>query len=214
MWNLRGYARPLELLVDAIVEAAVEHGVEMIILDPVYKVLGERSENSNEDVAGLLNLTDEIVERTGAAFVFAHHFAKGSQGGKFVEDRISGAGAWWRDPDAGIFMTPLEDDGGFNIACMARSFPPLEEFAARAAHPLMVIADDLDPSNLKQPGGRQKVSSGEEIAALLEDKGLTRGDWRKASGLKSSTFDRRVEDAESAGLVENVSGLWRLKDAG
>lgn len=200
VWNLRGHASPLERLEGSIIYQAETHAIELIILDPIYKVIGERSENSNEDVADLLNHADNIVETTGAAFIFAHHFAKGAQGGKFVEDRISGAGAWWRDPDAGIFMTPLEVEGGFNISCAARSFPPMEEFAARAAHPLMLVAGDLDPANLRQPGPGKKVTE-QQLLDLLPDEGLNYSDWRTAATtrykISEATFNRRKKEAES-----------------
>jgi len=199
IWNLRGHAQPLECLLGSIVFASRAHGIDLIILDPIYKVLGKRCENANEDVADLLNHVDEIAEETAAAFIFAHHFAKGSQGGKFVEDRISGAGAWWRDPDAGIFMTPLEETGGFNVTCLARSFPPHEEFAARAAHPLMVVADDLDPSKIRQPGPSKKATC-QQVVDLLPAEGYTFSDWAAAAerglNVSGSTFNRRKKEAE------------------
>lgn len=199
IWNLRGHAQPLESLLGSIVFASRRHQIDVIILDPIYKVLGDRCENANEDVADLLNYVDKIAEETEAAFIFAHHFAKGSQGGKFVEDRISGAGAWWRDPDAGIFMTPLEEAGGFNVTCLARSFPPHEEFAARAAHPLMVVADDLDPAKIRQPGPSKKVTW-QQVVDLLPPEGYTYSDWAAAAEAKlkvsGSTFNRRKGDAE------------------
>ena len=211
VWNLRGHAQPLEALVNRIVFVSQKHGIEVIILDPIYKVLGERSENSNEDVAGLLNNVDDIAERSGAAFIFAHHFAKGAQGGKFVEDRISGAGAWWRDPDAGIFMTPLEDDGGFNVACMARSFPPRDEFAARASHPLIVLADDLDPTKIKQPGPSKKTTA-QQVVELLPPEGLTYSEWCASAEAKlkvsPSTFDRRRKEAERSKLIKQQGDFY------
>lgn len=211
IWNLRGHARPLESLVGSIIFQAHKEGAGVVILDPIYKVLGDRCENSNEDVAGLLNYTDEIVERTGASFIFAHHFAKGSQGGKFVEDRISGAGAWWRDPDAGIFMTPLEDEGGFNITCMARSFPPLEEFAARAVHPLMVEDEGLDPANLRQPGPSKKVTS-QQLLEQLPPEGTTYSKWRDSAMAKFSiseaTFNRRLKEAERKNELRKEGDLY------
>jgi hypothetical protein len=210
--NLRGHACDFELLVDYVVEMARRVGAEVIVLDPVYKVEGKRSENANDEVAELLNLFDEVVERTGAAFVFAHHFAKGAQGGKFVEDRISGAGAWWRDPDAGIFMTPLEDEGGFQIACQARSFPPVPEFAARMSYPLMELAEDLDPSNLRTPGPQKKATPAQVAALLPPAGGISHGDWRKLAaselGISGSTFQRRLEEAQALMLVEKDGDLW------
>lgn len=211
VWNLRGHAQPLEELKWEIIDVSQRHQIDVIILDPIYKVLGDRCENANEDVADLLNHVDKIAEETEAAFIFAHHFAKGAQGGKFVEDRISGAGAWWRDPDAGIFMTPLEEEGGFNVTCLARSFPPHEEFAARAAHPLMVVADDLDPAKIRQPGPSKKVT-GQQVVDLLPPDGYTYSDWAAAAerelNVSGSTFNRRKKEAERQKKITKRGGHY------
>ena len=65
----------------------------LIILDPAYKVLGARDENANGDIASLMNELEGLVQRTGAALVVAHRFAKGDSTSKSVIDRMSGAGA-------------------------------------------------------------------------------------------------------------------------
>ena len=216
IWNMNGHARGIEQLENDIVNAIESHDIDVVLLDPVYKVLGSRIENSNEDVASLLNIADSICNRSGAGFIFVHHFSKGPQGGKFVEDRISGAGAWWRDPDAGIFVTALEEDDCYSVSVRARSFPPRDDFAIRSQHPIAVIDDTLDPENIRQPGRKRKVGA-EQLVTLLEGGPLTRKDWRERSEeefqIGHSTFDRRVADAEGKGLVSNNQGIWMLNEA-
>ena|SRR5437899_12785018 len=69
-----------------------------VVLDPVYKLLGDRDENANGDVGNLMNEFEQLASRTDAAVVLAHHFAKGDSTVKEAIDRISGVGAWGRDP--------------------------------------------------------------------------------------------------------------------
>ncbi len=182
-----------------------------VIIDPIYKVLGERDENSNGDVALVLNCLERIAGNSGAAVIFAHHFAKGSQGGKFAVDRVSGAGAWWRDPDAGLFLTELESEDGFNVHAAARSFPPLDEFAARAEHPLMLRDDDLDHTALKQPGPQKKATA-EQVRDMLSEGPLSFSDWHRAAkrelGLSEATFNRRRGDLDEAGTVQKEGDLY------
>ena len=75
-------------------------GYVLIIIDPIYKGLGGKDENKAGDVASLLNEIEGLCVQSGAAVVYGHHFAKGSQKFKNVEDRSSGSGVWARDPDS------------------------------------------------------------------------------------------------------------------
>ena len=55
-------------------------------------MLGDRDENANGEIAGLMNELEASGQRTGAAVVIAHHFAKGDSTAKNAIDRMSGAG--------------------------------------------------------------------------------------------------------------------------
>jgi hypothetical protein len=102
--NLRGLTTDLVAMAERLKEAA--QGYELIIIDPIYKALGERDENSAGDIAGLCNCIEDVCGATGAAVVFAHHYAKGISSDKAALDRMSGSGVWARDPDALIMLTP------------------------------------------------------------------------------------------------------------
>ena len=87
LWNLRGHAADISHLVEEIIER-VKDKYDVVVIDPIYKVLGDRDENSNGDIASMMNELDRIVEETGAAVVFAHHFSKGNQSKRDAMDRM------------------------------------------------------------------------------------------------------------------------------
>ena len=97
IWNLRGYGADMTLLRPKLEERLELDRYGLIIIDRAYKVLGNRDENANGDIAGLMNEFEALCARTGSAVVVAHHFAKGDSTAKNAMDRMSGAGAWARD---------------------------------------------------------------------------------------------------------------------
>ena len=78
----------------------------VVIIDPIYKLLSG-DENSNSEMRGFLKQTDALAA-WGPSVVTTHHHAKGAAGGRAVTDRAAGAGAFSRDPDAFIDLTPLD----------------------------------------------------------------------------------------------------------
>lgn len=108
-WNLRGRTMPLDKLTPKLIRRAAKRGYELVIIDPIYKVL-TGDENSASEMAAFCNLFDRISKDCGCAVVYCHHHSKGSQGDKRSMDRASGSGVFARDPDAMIDLLPLEAD--------------------------------------------------------------------------------------------------------
>lgn len=108
-WNLRGRTMPLDKLTPKLIRRAEKRGYELIIIDPIYKVL-TGDENSASEMAAFCNLFDRISKDCGCAIVYCHHHSKGSQGDKRSMDRASGSGVFARDPDAMIDLLPLESE--------------------------------------------------------------------------------------------------------
>ena len=107
IWNLRGKGKPLSELAPIIIGRMRSKEYAAVMIDPLYKVM-EGDENSNGDVARMVSSFDKIAEETGAAVIYAHHFAKGTGAGKAQIDRAAGAGTFARDPDAILTMTQLD----------------------------------------------------------------------------------------------------------
>lgn len=216
-WNLRGKNSDLSLLRPQLEEQLDRHKFGMIILDPAYKVLGDRDENANGEIASLMNELEAMAQQTGAAVVIAHHFAKGDSTVKEAADRMSGAGAWVRDPDSIMVMTPHEEDDCFTVTSILRNLPRLPEFVVSWDFPLMRVAPELNPDALRRPQSKNKVCSDKEfVDELLTYRPTARGDIvAKAANLAISraSVDRYLKRLCDAGVICSGGGLyWKKSD--
>jgi DNA-binding transcriptional ArsR family regulator len=163
VWNLRGHAADLSELRLRIEDALLDQQFDLIILDPAYKVLGDRDENSNGEIAGLMNELERLAQYTGAAIVVAHHFAKGNSASKDAADRMSGAGSWVRDPDSIIILTPHEEENCYTASFILRNLPRIPECVVAWEYPLMKLVRDLNPEALRRPQAKNKVCRDSEF---------------------------------------------------
>jgi DNA-binding transcriptional ArsR family regulator len=217
LWNLRGHNADLTLLRPKLEEQLSRPQFGLIILDPAYKVLGNRDENANGEIAGLMNELEAMAQKTGAAVVVAHHFAKGDSTAKNAMDRMSGAGAWARDPDSIIVLTPHEEPDCFTVTSILRNLPQHPEFVVAWDYPLMRVATDLNPEALRRPQSKNKVCSDKEFMDAVitdEPKAFKTIAADAASCLKMSkrSVTNYLARLAAAGLVCTSAGVyWRAK---
>jgi hypothetical protein len=219
LWNLRGRSADLTLLRPRLEEQLARHRFGLIILDPAYKLLGNRDENANGEIAGLMNEFEALAQSSGAAVVVAHHFAKGDSSGKSAIDRLSGAGAWARDPDSILVLTPHEEMDCFTVTPVLRNLPQVEEFVVQWEFPLMRVAADLNPEALRRPQGRNKVCTDREfVDAVLDGNGKAFGvivrEAAAALSMGRSSVAKYLKRLVDAGLVRSSGGLYWVSDAG
>lgn len=107
IWNLRGFAVPLDQLVPKLVRRVRDMKLDAIVIDPIYKVI-MGDENNASEMGAFCNQFDKICAQTGCASIYCHHHSKGSQGMKKAMDRASGSGVFARDPDAQLDIIQLE----------------------------------------------------------------------------------------------------------
>ena len=213
VWNLRGHNADLTLLRPKLEEQLARHQFGLIILDPAYKVLGNRDENANGEIADLMNQLEALAQKTGAAIVIAHHFAKGDSSAKNAMDRMSGAGAWARDPDSIMILTPHEEPDCFTVTSILRNLPQLPEFVVAWDYPLMKVASDLNPEALRRPQSKNKVCSDKEfMAAVMTAEGKTftkivtdAGIALKMSRSSTAVYLKRLTEK---GLIRTGGGLY------
>ena len=107
VWNLRGYAVPLDQLVPKLIRRVRDQHLDAIVIDPIYKVI-TGDENNASEMGQFCNQFDKICTETGCSAIYCHHHSKGVQGNKRAMDRASGSGVFARDPDAQLDMIQLE----------------------------------------------------------------------------------------------------------
>ena len=213
LWNLRGHNTDLSVLRPQLETELARQQFGLIILDPAYKLLGNRDENANGEIADLMNQFEALAQRTGAAIVIAHHFAKGDSTAKAAMDRMSGAGAWARDPDSIVVLTPHEEPDSFTVTSILRNLPQLPEFVVSWDYPLMKLAKDLNPDALRRPQSKNKVCSDKEfVAAVMSEEGKTFAkiveiakSELKMSRSTTAVYLKRLTDKA---LIQTAGGLY------
>ena len=192
--NGRGIGLDLTSQVDAelLAERVRELGIQVLIVDPAYKVF-PGNENDAKDVGRFLAMLDVLANKTGALIVYLHHFAKGAAGDRATIDRGSGSGVWARDFDAALFLSPQKDDDDtLVVEPIARAYPPVAAFCVEFEDGRFVTStapptvrtsadtrkdrrnfDELWPALATVLRGKE-MQKGELLAALQKEGGMTR----------------------------------------
>lgn len=212
VWNLRGRAQALENIRPKFTKVMANANFAMVILDPIYKTLGNRDENAAGDINSLMNEMEHLALETGAAVVFATHFSKGNQASKNPIDRISGSGVFARSPDTILTLTEHEEDGCYTVDSTVRNFGTPEPFVVKMDFPLFRRTKELDPKKLKRAGGRPQAE--DCIPDILDTlRGGKKGDWLQNDlidkmiemGHNTSTVKRQISKAVKDGRLDRQS---------
>jgi hypothetical protein len=218
VWNLRGYAANLSTMLPALLDGVRGQSYGLIIVDPIYKVLGGRDENSAGEIGKLLNELEQLAMQSGAAVVFAAHYSKGNQAGKASIDRVSGSGVFARDPDTILTLTQHTEADAFTMEAILRDHPPVAPFVVRWNYPLMERDDDLDPKKLKQVAGRPKAHTTDDLLKALGEGEKTYRAWQVAAqsaSISETTFKTlRKELIESGQVWKDENGTYRRTEKG
>jgi len=167
VWNLPGHYADLTLLRPKLDEQLAKHLFGLIILEPSYKVLRNRHENANVKIASLMDEFEALAQKTGAPIVVAHRFAKGDSAARSAMDRMCDAGAWSREPDSIMVLTPHEAPDCFTVTSILRNMPQLREFVVEWNYPLMRLAMELNLEALRRPQTKSKVRSDREFVDVI-----------------------------------------------
>lgn len=209
IWNLRGYAADFETLVPQIETRTAEAGYALIILDPIYKLYGQfTDENNAGDIAKLLRSIEQLAVRTSAAVAFGAHFSKGNQSQKESIDRISGSGVFARDPDSLLILTRHEEDDAFTVEATLRNLKPMASFCVRWQFPLMRPDYELDPAKLKQVAGRKREHDPKKllraIAHTSKENPISIAAWATAGNIPRQTLTDYMPEMRIKKWVQTV----------
>lgn len=215
VWNLRGHATDLSAISEEIIARIKDTPYSLIVIDPIYKVLGERDENSAGDINSLMNELDKIAVASNAAIVVGHHFSKGNQAGKESMDRISGSGVFGRSPDAIVIITKHEQQDVYTVETTLRNHKSLEPFCVEWSHPLMVRNTSLDPKKLKKPGAFAQQFTPQQLLMALGNDEMTTAEWKKQTcdlfKMSERTFDTKkgILVKEEKTVVKSDNNKWK-----
>lgn len=123
--NLRGKADRLREHTQALVAEVRRMGIDLVVLDPRYKLIGEgEDENSAAGLRGVLQFRDALAEV--AAVLMIGHDPKGDTAGKSMADRGAGSYTAGADYDFSFALSPHELDGYsvLSTSCRYRLSPP------------------------------------------------------------------------------------------
>lgn len=123
--NLRGTAGRLREHTAALVAEVKRLGIDLIILDPRYKLIAEgEDENNAAGLRGVLEFRDALAE--AAAVLLIGHDPKGDTAGKSMADRGAGSYTAGADYDFCFALSPHEAEGKsvLSTSCRYRSSPP------------------------------------------------------------------------------------------
>jgi hypothetical protein len=196
-WPLRGSCYDFDVLLSDLVISGESQDYGLIIVDPYYKAAAGIDENSAGDVLQILSKIEQFSEKTGAAFVYAHHFSKGNKADVDAMDRASGSGVFSRDPDSKVMLTNHQEEDCLTMEAKQRNCAPLENRVVEWDFPAFKIRDDLDPDDLLTiSASKMKKAQETNIFDLLPVIGeILRSNWEEIArekGIKPKTFQRQL----------------------
>jgi hypothetical protein len=199
--NLRGTQDSFDGVIQKVLESAHREGYALVIIDPVYKATGSKSDSSGQVVTQLCAKFDKITKACGAAVVFAHHFNKGNAGRQAAIDRMAGSGVWARDLDTIVTLTAhgvLPDH--YVVETSARNFQPFPPFVIRRSGTDIEVREEVQAPG--SDSGNEPDDRG--LLSMLGTEHLTRREWRARAeqhGLHTSTIYRVVDRLVRQNLV-------------
>jgi RecA-family ATPase len=197
----------IDKLAPALIKRLKGKEYDLIIIDSIYFLLGDREENSNEDIASLGSVLQKIAKETGAAIIFTHHFSKGSQIGKRGIEKSSGAGSWGRVVDMCLAVDHHSEEFHYNFEPEFRSFAPKNAFVARRAGAIWELVDRAKVEHKKASAEKGALNDVLDILANECGGEASPLEWFEACKARlpigsRKTFDARKDKAIDAKLIE------------
>lgn len=224
--NLRGISRPLDKLAPILVNRIKKTKVDMVILDPIYKVI-TGDENSASDMANFCNQFDYICNETGVSMVYCHHHSKGNKSNMNAMDRASGSGVFARDPDAILDLlevkTPLDvyindpQTTAWKLEFTLREFAKPQPTYMYFTYPVhmidtenTIVQANEKPEKDKKSKGEKKLEEFESYVMMCGDEAPTAREAGECFGVDPRTIYRWASKSESI-EVEDGKLIYVMK---
>lgn len=226
LWSLRDcHPKPKinELVADTI-RRFKDEGVELVILEPSYKMVEASVQGTNSEmmVAQYLEALNEIAAPLQCGIITSHHSPKGDLSTRNSIDLFSGTGVWARDPDLLITMRPHEKDDHVIFDMTRRHGALVEPLVLCWETPFHRVAHGEDPTKIRTKQSSQKVETTNKVLEALVDapeSGWRNCDWKQACGrvgISEATFHRHrktlVEQDKVDVLTDGKKQTYRVKN--
>jgi RecA-family ATPase len=205
---LRGVQMSIEQLVPALIKRLKGKGYDLIVIDSIYTLLGDREENSNENITELGSWLHKLAKELDVAVVFTHHFSKGQKVGVRGIEKSSGAGAWGRFVDVSLAIDQhATEEGCFNFEPDLRTFEHQSPFVARQTGSIWKIETGL---KVEHKTGSNKGELTDILDILVNECGgeCSPGEFDQMCverlSISKATAERRRRKAIKDGLAEQI----------
>ncbi len=223
-WNLRGKPADIKVMVDKILRRLKTRPYKFVIVDPAYKCLGDRDDNSARDVTDFCNHVERISAQTGAATLIVGHSTKGEQAGRLSNDIQSGSAVWSRDPDVVASFLKCTDAAINNqygedrvidirFSGMREDATPAP-FAAIWEYPLYRRLSGLIP---EAGSGNRSEWGPRDILSLLQKGPLFHKKWKAQAeivGINPTRFNRLLKKCKGKQVDLNDEKKYQLTPKG
>jgi len=210
IWNLRGIKfTTTRQLLDEMVHRLEKEDFRpsLIELDPVYKLYKGRKENESGEMAQVLEEIEEIINETGAAVSFSHHYSKGNKSQADILDRSAGSGVFARDVDAILDVLPHEEQNCFILSSSLRTERNIVPFVFQWDYPVCNVRTDLDPNRPKKRAPKKTPQDLSGFVDLIQDQERLRGRELADRAMKDLHISRTkaydlIRKSKEAGLIQ------------
>lgn len=203
VWHLRNTRAAA---VEELGEVLSRHGerFDLVILDPLYRLLGDREENSNGDMGQLMQaIRSRFCNGGDTAVLLVHHFPKGDMSKRTSLDKFAGAGAIARDADSLITITPEGDS--FRLEYTTRDYKAGGALELKMDFPAV---DVVGVAEAISPKAKAQANHNVLREIVSENSGLTRADlvekFMVETGLSKSMAYKAITAGEKARVIERT----------
>jgi len=188
----------------------------LIILDPLYMMLGQVDENSAKEVGDILRWLTYIRNEYGVALMICHHYNKGGSSARGGQ-RVRGSSAFHAWVESALYIKSTAEPNTVKIEREFRAYPSMEELTMRvdmgAPGELyyrisMEQTDDTKGTDAKQ----------EQIINLLATSHRSFEEMRTLVSMTRRELVETLKTLETADLLERKGGnkggktLYSLKE--
>jgi len=183
-----------------------EHGIRLVVLDPLQRMMPGVEENSNSETGAVWDNIHRISQE--CAVVVIHHANKQ---GMDWRQAIRGASRTGGEIDFVMYIQPGEIQGELKMHLDGRDLVKLEDqqgYLAIKFPPTEPWAMDgtgwkLD---LNTNGGKKAAASQGKILEALADGDMTVAQLLDATGLSRPTLERQLDKLAENGLISSAKG--------